>query len=82
MAGGATASRPPHILLSRAIDHTLIETCGIGRAVYERVFLAITVRVQMNGYALWSRLMYARVLGPPPSSSSLAPHGARWMGQA
>jgi phosphoglycolate phosphatase-like HAD superfamily hydrolase len=42
MAGEDTASQPPHILVLWDIDHTLIETRGVGRAIYERVFPAVT----------------------------------------
>lgn len=42
MAGRDTASQPPHILVLWDIDHTLIETRGVGRAIYERVFPAVT----------------------------------------
>ena len=42
MAGRNTASQPPHILVLWDIDHTLIETRGVGRAIYERVFPAVT----------------------------------------
>ncbi|MCA1702467.1 MAG: haloacid dehalogenase-like hydrolase [Actinobacteria bacterium] len=37
-----TASQPPHILVLWDIDHTLIETRGVGQAIYERVFPAVT----------------------------------------
>jgi phosphoglycolate phosphatase len=42
MAEGDTASQPPHILVLWDIDHTLIETRGVGQAIYERVFPAVT----------------------------------------
>lgn len=42
MAGRDTASQPPHILVLWDIDHTLIETRGVGRAIYERAFPAVT----------------------------------------
>ena len=42
MAGGDTASQKPHILVLWDIDHTLIETRGVGRAIYERAFPAVT----------------------------------------
>ena len=42
MAGRNTASQPPHILVLWDIDHTLIETRGVGRAIYERAFPAVT----------------------------------------
>jgi phosphoglycolate phosphatase len=42
MAGGDSARQPPHILVLWDIDHTLIETRGVGRAIYERVFPAVT----------------------------------------
>lgn len=42
MAGQGSASQPPHILVRWDIDHTLIETRGIGRAIYERAFPAVT----------------------------------------
>lgn len=37
-----TDSPPPHILVLWDIDHTLIETRGVGRVIYERVFPAVT----------------------------------------
>ena len=42
MAGRGTTSQPPHILVLWDIDHTLIETRGVGRAMYERAFPAVT----------------------------------------
>ncbi|MGH3888367.1 MAG: HAD family hydrolase [Pseudonocardiaceae bacterium] len=42
MAGRDTASQPPHILVLWDIDHTLIQTRGVDRAIYERAFLAAT----------------------------------------
>lgn len=42
MAGRDTANQPPQILVLWDIDHTLIETRGVGRAIYERAFLAVT----------------------------------------
>src|SRR5262245_40566685 len=33
---------PPHTLVLWDIDHTLIETRGVGRAIYERVFPVAT----------------------------------------
>ncbi|MGH3775883.1 MAG: HAD family hydrolase [Pseudonocardiaceae bacterium] len=42
MAGQNTASQPPYILVLWDIDHTLIETRGVGRAIYERAFPAAT----------------------------------------
>jgi phosphoglycolate phosphatase-like HAD superfamily hydrolase len=36
------ASQPPHILVLWDIDHTLIETRGVGQAIYERVFPVAT----------------------------------------
>lgn len=42
MARRDTASQPPHILVLWDIDHTLIETRGVGRTIYERVFPAVT----------------------------------------
>ncbi|MDQ2883493.1 MAG: hypothetical protein M3Y48_20620 [Actinomycetota bacterium] len=42
MAGQNTASQPPCILVLWDIDHTLIETRGVGRAIYERAFPAVT----------------------------------------
>ncbi len=42
MAGRDTVSQPPHILVLWDIDHTLIETRGVGRAIYERAFPAVT----------------------------------------
>ncbi|MGH3964024.1 MAG: HAD family hydrolase [Pseudonocardiaceae bacterium] len=42
MAGQNTASQPPYILVLWDIDHTLIETRGVGRAIYERAFPAVT----------------------------------------
>ncbi len=42
MARRDTDSQPPHILVLWDIDHTLIETRGVGRAIYERVFPAVT----------------------------------------
>ncbi|MGH3574005.1 MAG: haloacid dehalogenase-like hydrolase, partial [Pseudonocardiaceae bacterium] len=35
-------SQPPHILVLWDIDHTLIEMRGVGQAIYERVFPAVT----------------------------------------
>jgi phosphoglycolate phosphatase-like HAD superfamily hydrolase len=42
MTGEDTATQPPHILVLWDIDHTLIETRGVGRAIYERAFPMIT----------------------------------------
>jgi phosphoglycolate phosphatase len=42
MAERDTASQPPHILVLWDIDHTLLETRGVGQAIYERVFPAVT----------------------------------------
>jgi hypothetical protein len=42
MAGRDTASQKPHILVLWDIDHTLIETRGVGRAIYEQAFPAVT----------------------------------------
>ncbi|MGH3839495.1 MAG: HAD family hydrolase [Pseudonocardiaceae bacterium] len=42
MTGQNTASQPPYILVLWDIDHTLIETRGVGRAIYERAFPAAT----------------------------------------
>jgi phosphoglycolate phosphatase len=42
MTGRDNANQPPHILVLWDIDHTLIETRGVGRAIYERVFPAVT----------------------------------------
>lgn len=42
MAERDTASQPPQTLVLWDIDHTLIETRGVGRAIYERVFPAVT----------------------------------------
>jgi phosphoglycolate phosphatase len=42
MARRNTASQTPHILVLWDIDHTLIETRGVGRAIYERAFPAVT----------------------------------------
>ncbi len=36
-----TDTQPPHILVLWDIDHTLIETRGVGRAIYARVFPAV-----------------------------------------
>lgn len=35
---------PPHLLVLWDVDHTLIETRGVGRAIYERAFLSATGR--------------------------------------
>lgn len=42
MATPDTASPPPQILVLWDIDHTLIETRGVGRAIYERAFPVAT----------------------------------------
>ncbi|MGH3788906.1 MAG: HAD family hydrolase [Pseudonocardiaceae bacterium] len=42
MAERDTADQPPHILVLWDIDHTLIETRGVGRAIYERIFPSVT----------------------------------------
>ncbi len=42
MAERDAASQPPHILVLWDIDHTLIETRGVGQAIYERIFPAVT----------------------------------------
>lgn len=42
MAERDIASQPPYILVLWDIDHTLIETRGVGQAIYERVFPAVT----------------------------------------
>lgn len=42
MARRDTANQPPHILVLWDIDHTLIEMRGLGQAIYERVFPAVT----------------------------------------
>jgi phosphoglycolate phosphatase len=42
MTRGDTANQPPHILVLWDIDHTLIEMRGLGQAIYERVFPAVT----------------------------------------
>ncbi|MGH3765180.1 MAG: HAD family hydrolase [Pseudonocardiaceae bacterium] len=42
MARQHTASRLPYILVLWDIDRTLIETRGVGRAIYERAFAAAT----------------------------------------
>lgn len=42
MARRDTACQPPYILVLWDIDHTLIETRGVGRAIYARVFPDVT----------------------------------------
>ncbi|MGH3549389.1 MAG: HAD family hydrolase [Pseudonocardiaceae bacterium] len=42
MTGRGTADQPPHILVLWDIDHTLIEMRGVGQAIYERIFPAVT----------------------------------------
>jgi phosphoglycolate phosphatase len=39
-----TTSAPPRLLVLWDVDHTLIETRGVGRAIYERAFPAATGR--------------------------------------
>ncbi|MGH3925866.1 MAG: haloacid dehalogenase, partial [Pseudonocardiaceae bacterium] len=44
----STPDRSPRTLVLWDIDHTLIETRGVGRAIYERAFLAATGRPLTN----------------------------------
>lgn len=44
MAGRAETSTRPRLLVLWDVDHTLIETRGVGRAIYDRAFPAATGR--------------------------------------